>query len=514
MRAERLLTILHLLQAHTQLTARDLARRLEVSTRTVQRDLDALSLAGVPVYASRGRAGGWTLAPGYRTSLTGLTPAEAMTVFVGRSAQALADLGLDTAARSAAVKLLSALPAPARRDAEFARERILLDHSRWERPTGPRPSLAIIQQGLFQDEYVRLGYGSSPEITVAPLGLIAKASTWYLLARREDGELRTYRMSRVRFAALTGRQFERPPDFDLAVEWRRAGERFLAGMPVYPVRLRVRTGAVYRLSWAPSAPIAEVVHGDDGWSTVAMTFENVDEARVYLLTMAGDVRVDEPAELRAALTGAARAILALHPTGCSGRLGDMSTLHLAQDPEADRLLATDPLALLVGMLLDQQIPLEKAFSSPYVLAQRLGIEKLDAALIAEYDPEALAAIFTKPPALHRFPGSMAARVQALCVIIRDEYDGDAAAVWSRATTGAELVKRLKTLPGFGAQKAQIFAALLGKQLGVQPAGWREASGQFGEEGSYRSVADIVDAASLSKVREYKKQLKAAAKAKG
>jgi uncharacterized HhH-GPD family protein len=513
-RAERLLTILHLLQAHTRLTARDLARRLEVSTRTVQRDLDALSLAGVPVYASRGRAGGWTLAPGYRTSLTGLTPAEAMTVFVGRSAQALTDLGLDTAARSAAVKLLSALPVSARRDAEFARERILLDHSRWERPAGPRPSLGIVQQALFRDEYVRLGYGSRPEIIVAPLGLVAKASTWYLLARREDGELRTYRMSRVRFAALTGRRFERPPDFDLAVEWRRAGERFLAGMPSYPVRLRVRTTAVYRLSWAPSAPVTEVVDGEDGWSTVAMTFENVDEARLHLLTMAGDVRVDEPAELRDALTTSAEAILALHPAGCSGRLSDMSTLHLAQQPEADRLLANDPLALLTGMLLDQQIPLEKAFTSPYVLAQRLGVKKLDAELIAGYDPEALAAIFTKPPALHRFPGSMAGRVQALCAVIRDEYGGDAAAVWSNVTTGAELVKRLKTLPGFGTQKAQIFAALLGKQLGIQPDGWREAAGVYGEEGSYRSVADIVDAASLSKVREFKKQMKAAARAGG
>jgi uncharacterized HhH-GPD family protein len=192
----------------------------------------------------------------------------------------------------------------------------------------------------------------------------------------------------------------------------------------------------------------------------------------------------------------------------------MSTLHLAQQPEADRLLANDPLALLTGMLLDQQIPLEKAFTSPYVLAQRLGVKKLDAALIAGYDPEALAAIFTRPPALHRFPGSMAGRVQALCVVIRDEYGGDAAAVWTNVTTGAELVKRLKTLPGFGAQKAQIFAALLGKQLGVQPDGWREAAGGYGEEGSYRSVADIVDAASLTKVREFKKQMKAAAKAQG
>jgi uncharacterized HhH-GPD family protein len=191
----------------------------------------------------------------------------------------------------------------------------------------------------------------------------------------------------------------------------------------------------------------------------------------------------------------------------------MATLHLALEPDADEMLSTDPLALLIGMLLDQQIPLERAFVAPYRLAERLGVARLDAAMIAEYDPEALAAIFATPPALHRFPGSMAARVQTLCATVRDEYGGDAAAVWATVDSGAQLVKRLKALPGFGAQKAQIFTALLGKQLGVRPAGWQEASGAYGENGSYRSVADIVDEASLAKVREYKKQMKAAAKAK-
>jgi uncharacterized HhH-GPD family protein len=192
----------------------------------------------------------------------------------------------------------------------------------------------------------------------------------------------------------------------------------------------------------------------------------------------------------------------------------MSTLYLAQEPEADGLLATDPLALLIGMLLDQQIPIERAFVAPYRLAERLGVQRLDAAMIAGYDPEALAAIFATPPALHRFPGSMAARVQALCAQVRDGYGGDGATVWSGAQSGAELVKRLKALPGFGVQKAQIFAALLGKQLAVRPPGWREATGQYGEEGSYRSVADIIDEPTLGKVREYKKQMKAAAKTKG
>jgi len=190
----------------------------------------------------------------------------------------------------------------------------------------------------------------------------------------------------------------------------------------------------------------------------------------------------------------------------------MPTLYLAQEPVADELLATDPLALLIGMLLDQQIPLERAFVAPYRLAQRLGVERLDAATLAGHDPEALVEIFATPPALHRFPGAMAARTQKLAQLIVDEYGGDAQSVWVGATSGADLVKRLGKLPGFGKQKAQIFAALLGKQLGVRPEGWREAAGEFGAEGSFKSVADITDGPSLDRVRGYKQQMKAAAKA--
>lgn len=202
------------------------------------------------------------------------------------------------------------------------------------------------------------------------------------------------------------------------------------------------------------------------------------------------------------------------PTGLAGiwHAGGMRTLYLATEPEADALLASDPLALLVGMLLDQQIPMERAFVAPYRLAQRLGLARLDAAMLASHDPETLAEIFATPPSLHRFPGAMSARTQQLCQMVAGEYGGDAAAVWRGAVTGAELVKRLGALPGFGKQKAQIFAALLGKQLGVQPEGWREATGAYGEAGVHRSVADITDDAGLAKVREYKKQTKAAAKA--
>lgn len=178
--------------------------------------------------------------------------------------------------------------------------------------------------------------------------------------------------------------------------------------------------------------------------------------------------------------------------------------------EANELLSSDPLALLVGMVLDQQIPLEKAFSSPWVLAQRLG-HAPTAVELAEFDPEALVAIFAEPPALHRFPKAMAARVQEVCRVIVGDYDGDVVKLWAGAGDGRELLKRVAALPGFGKQKSQIFVALLGKQYGVQPDGWREAAGAYGEAGSFKSVADIVDDASLAKVRSYKKEMKAAAK---
>jgi uncharacterized HhH-GPD family protein len=189
-------------------------------------------------------------------------------------------------------------------------------------------------------------------------------------------------------------------------------------------------------------------------------------------------------------------------------------LQLAQEAEADALLDRDPFALLVGMLLDQQFPMERAFAAPAGLARRLGVDRLDPATIATYDPEAFAALFVGPPALHRYPGAMAARVQALAALVVERYDGDAAALWRDVPDGSTLLRRLTALPGFGTQKAQIFTALLGKQRGVTPPGWRQAAGAYGEEGSTRSVADVVDGASLVRVREYKQAAKALKKAAG
>jgi uncharacterized HhH-GPD family protein len=185
---------------------------------------------------------------------------------------------------------------------------------------------------------------------------------------------------------------------------------------------------------------------------------------------------------------------------------------LTTDLESNDLLDREPLALLIGMLLDQQVPIEAAFAGPRKILDRVG--SLDARVIAEYDPEKFAALCSTPPAIHRFPASMAKRVQALCRELVDTYDGSAEAVWTTgAPNGAEVLKRLKGLPGFGEAKAKIFLALLGKQRGLVATGWQKAAGDYGKKGAFRSVADIVDEASLLEVRAYKKEMKAAAKAK-
>ncbi|HET6856944.1 MAG TPA: HhH-GPD-type base excision DNA repair protein [Streptomyces sp.] len=190
----------------------------------------------------------------------------------------------------------------------------------------------------------------------------------------------------------------------------------------------------------------------------------------------------------------------------------MSTvLRISQHPEADELLGRSPLADLVGMLLDQQVPMEWAFAGPYTITQRVGGDDLDAHQIAAYDPEAFAALLSAKPAVHRYPAAMAKRVQQLCQYLVEHYDGDASAVWRDVATGKELLARLNALPGFGKQKSQIFLALLGKQLGVRPKGWREAAGAYGDAGAYRSAADITGPESLAEVRAFKQAAKQAAK---
>jgi uncharacterized HhH-GPD family protein len=189
-------------------------------------------------------------------------------------------------------------------------------------------------------------------------------------------------------------------------------------------------------------------------------------------------------------------------------------LRIAQDDAADEMLGRDPLALVLGMLFDQQFPMERAFAGPRLIADRLGVQTLDAAALAQEDPDKLAKVFQGPPAVHRYPGSMAARTQELCRLLVDRYGGRAEALWDGVPDGATLAKRVGELPGFGAQKSKIFVALLGKQYGVTPPGWREAAGAYGEEDSRRSVADISGPESLTEVRRFKQEQKQAAKTAG
>jgi predicted DNA-binding transcriptional regulator YafY len=313
MRADRLVQIVLLLQAHGRLTAAELAQRLEVSARTIQRDLDALSLAGIPVYSDRGRAGGWSLSADYRTRLNGLSPAESAALFIGTTGHVLSDLGLSAASTSAITKVLSAVPASARRDADVARERILVDHADWQGAGDASTWLPVLQQGVWEERKLRLRYGQAPHpVTVAALGLVAKRRSWYLVGLRDDGEFRTYRVQRINQAQLTDETFDRPPGFDLARHWEQTNEQYFASLRDYPVRLRVRAEVGHRLRWAPNAMIDDATERPDGWWDVAMTFEKKYEARVYLLGLAGDVVVLEPAELRDEMLRAARALLEAH----------------------------------------------------------------------------------------------------------------------------------------------------------------------------------------------------------
>src|SRR6478735_819376 len=181
-------------------------------------------------------------------------------------------------------------------------------------------------------------------------------------------------------------------------------------------------------------------------------------------------------------------------------------IHITGDDHADQVLTDDPFALLVGMMLDQQYPMEHAFRGPAKVLDRFGT--LDPSAIAAADPAEFKSLCSTPPAIHRFPGSMAERLQTLAAIVETQYDGHAERLWTGATSGADLLKRVMELPGFGKQKAQIFTALLAKQLDVRPEGWEKAVGDYSLDG-YRSVADVVDPASLQKVRDYKKAVKAA-----
>ncbi len=323
MRADRLLSILLLLQVRQRMTARDLAQRLEVSERTIHRDMEALSTAGVPVVAERGVGGGWTLLDGYRTTLTGLSAAEIQALFLPSSGRLAADLGLRQASEGALLKLLASLPSLARRGAEDMRQRIHVDTAGWQHWEEDVSLLPVLQEAIWGDRKVRLTYaraeGSTMERLVDPLGLVAKGSVWYLVAAGE-GTLRTYRVSRMRDARLADEPCSRPPDFDLPSYWAQSTAQFKAALPRYPVTLRVAPTALPRVRRGGRymAVEDEGPLGDDGWTTVGLRFDVQDEATTFVLSLGSEAEVVEPRELREKVICIATGIVTFYST-CSHR---------------------------------------------------------------------------------------------------------------------------------------------------------------------------------------------------
>ena len=320
MRADRLLSIMLLLQLYQRLTAGELARRLEVSERTIHRDMEALSTAGVPVVAERGAGGGWALLDGYRTNLTGLNEAELQTLFAGLPERLLADLKLDRASDAAHVKLLAALPASRRADAEYARRRIHVDVAGWGSADESLPHLHTVQEAVWQGRKLLLAYGrgceggpAPAERTVDPLGLVAKGSVWYLVAL-SGGEVRSYRVSRVSSAQLTDEPAERPEGFNLAAFWAGSVARFKTEMPRFEATFRAHASVLHLLRFAGRfSRLLEASEPDpEGWALVRMRFQFEEDACGLALGFGTRVEVVEPAALRGKVLRMAEEVVAFY----------------------------------------------------------------------------------------------------------------------------------------------------------------------------------------------------------
>jgi predicted DNA-binding transcriptional regulator YafY len=301
MRADRLLSIMLLLQIYQRLTAGELARRLEVSERTIHRDMEALSTAGVPVTALRGAGGGWALLDGYRTNLTGLNAAEVQTLFSGLPPRLLADLDMGRDSDAAHVKLLAALPEGSRADAEYARRRVHVDVAGWGGAEELVPHLHTVQEAVWRGRKLLFAYGSEAAERVAePLGLVAKGGVWYLVARAADGEVRSYRVSRVTSARVTDEPCERPEGFDLAAFWAGSVARFRSHAPSFRATLRAHKSVLHLMPYAGRFSRVESVGETDaeGWAIVRMRFQFEEDAAGLALGFGTKVEVLEPAGLQ------------------------------------------------------------------------------------------------------------------------------------------------------------------------------------------------------------------------
>ena len=320
MRADRLLLILLTLQVQRRTTARELARQLEVSERTIHRDMEALCAAGVPLMAERGANGGWVLESSYQTNLTGLSSTEIQALFLNNPTKQLSDLGLFKSLEAARTKLLAALPATHQRDAAFARERIYVDGAPWTRSTRPQDdisNLSTLQEAIWAERQVHMTYesgeGPTTERVIHPLGLVVKSGVWYLVAVRE-GELRTYRISRIKAATITDQPTTRPAGFDLAAYWQQSVKAMTADIPRTPFVVRAKADRLQSLYGA--GRWVRVTHAAppeaDGWARVEMTYEDLHEACQFVLGFGPNLVVLEPDALRAAVGQMARKVAAFY----------------------------------------------------------------------------------------------------------------------------------------------------------------------------------------------------------
>ncbi len=319
MRASRLVSLLLLLQHRGRLTAAELAEALEVSVRTIYRDLEALSAAGVPVYAEPGRNGGCQLVGGYRTRLTGLTAKEAEALFATGMTGPVGELGLGTVLGAAQLKLLAALPKDLADRAASARQRFHFDAPAWFRATRNEPHLAALAAAVWDDRRVDIHYrhpgadGPAPR-TLDPFGLVNKAGVWYLVARRQ-GEMRTYRVSRVHDVSTLDEQFVRPADFDLAEHWNEAVAGFESLLPPVDVELRASAHGFDELGWITrtSGPAIKAHTAlADGWTRCTIAFESLDDAYLDLVRLGADVEILAPDSLRSRMAATAGALAALY----------------------------------------------------------------------------------------------------------------------------------------------------------------------------------------------------------
>ncbi|MED4751992.1 YafY family protein [Brevibacillus choshinensis] len=314
MRADRLVSILLLLQNHGRMTAKELAEKLEVSERTIHRDMEALSMAGIPVFAERGANGGWILTEGYRTDLTGLKMSELQSLLLVSPTMQLSDLGMRDSFDAAWQKLLAASPATTRQNAEHVRQRIHIDGAGWHQSTESFPCLPTVQEAVWQERALFIRYQRGEDVVeriVHPLGLVAKRSTWYFVAQVED-DMRTYRISRLIEAQMLEDSFVRPQSFDLASYWEQSTADFQSNLPRYPAHIHVRETLLARLQLERYLQIKSTHPVDSEWVEAHVQFHTLESACEMVLGYGSLMQVIQPQELRLKVIAEAKAILRLY----------------------------------------------------------------------------------------------------------------------------------------------------------------------------------------------------------